>query len=756
MFANFATKRHLNGPLRAVSPVTADDDINWKQASAVRPNKNNKTKSSLVSQDREGNEHLASYFARTFKGRAKPVRHSIFYSLKDSIQLFWVEAISLLIPSCYIALVLTLFFSIVLFVASPMVDAIVSGEYLMATAWSSPVVLSLGLFFVLIKPLFGGFISHHGRVLKSHEAPDLMQLVFHLSKYLGVKPPKRIEINNETVMRVDAYAGINSLYRDDYKIIIGAPLLYGMDMKELTAMLTHELAHFRYKHKKISYYLINHVSEWLYSRAMGRDKRHQKLLVRMQKESLSSLEYGELWCWRKVHRLQQSCFHFLFRLHRKLTAWKCREIELMTDANAMNVVGSQAFESMLQQLRLIQSAQAVVSEQNKWAWKEGFLLDDYALAVAMEAKKLTRKKLSKVQSEYQQSITYFCPSDADRLKQSKRMRRVGLMTLAEPALDLLNNGSELSKELTVLDYASSGINAPDRYCISSAAIRKLQQRKTKVDLLSDHYFDRRAHERILKFEPSEELQISSLDVQASIDFLQRIRVEDQKQQRVLQNLKKRIEKSFVVERLKASKLPVKSYLKQEIPSDKQAKAYLKYMRAQYEQAQHQVESVDQVFYQRAHGALGYMDIKLRNTINSSFHNLELYCQVRKQVASLKEAYLSLGFIVSGLHNGVSVRILRAGVEEKRLCWTRLQDLHRALKSRPIQVSLHKNSIHVLAYLEFKLGDLPGDSGNMTVEEVSDYIQNTLALLDFQYQKWLSQVAVVMTRFEKHLKVDFSS
>ena len=756
MFANFATRSHLNGPLRAVSPVTVDEDIDWKRASAKAKNKNNKKQAQNMAQAMtetirdENTQRLQAYFKDTFSGSAQA--ESIGF--KNRLQLLWVEAISLCIPVIYVAAVLALFFFVVALFAVPMVEHGIEGNLLQATAWTCPFIISLGLFFVLIKPLFGGFVSYHGRVLRPEEAPALMSLVRHLSQHLNVRPPKRIEVNNETVMRVDAYAGINSIYRDDYKLIIGLPLLFSMDIPQLTAMLTHELSHFRSKQKKVAYYLINHVSEWLYHRASGEDKRHQLLLKRMQREGLHRYEYVELWLWQKVHGMQQITFHFLFRLHRKLTAWKCRQIELETDRSAMEVVGSVAFENMLNQLRLIQSAQTVVTKQNDWAWKEGFLLDDYAQAVVMESKKITRKKLAKVQLESSESVTYFCPSDAIRLQQAKRIKKSGLVDIKDGASSLLYAGRTLSKELTALDYLSSGIKAPQRYSISSEIIRKLQQRKEKVNLLANHYFDGRSKDRILRFEPSEEASINGLDVQGSIEYIRLIRNEDMKQQIAARNLLKRIRKGFVVERLIESKLPVMAHMKGELPSNKNAKAYLKYMRAQYQQTLYQLESVDKVFYQRAHEALIHMDMSVRNNISMSFHNLELYCQVRNEVENLFEASQSLGFIVNGLHNRVSTKILQAGVSEKKLLWQRLVLLRKALKSRPIQVNLHRNNIHVVAYLDFKLGPVPSDSKAVTVEEMSDYGHKMLALLGFQYQKWQSQVAVALTRFEKENQVYF--
>ena len=741
MFANFAARRHLTGPLRAVSPVAENDsEIDWKAASKKAKHAIHK-KSIPVPSD--NSQKLSEYFVRSFKGSLALKKINI----KESLELVLVEAVSLLIPMVYISVVFAAMAGVIIFFSQPVIEYLGNEKYIEATLWGSPAVLAFGLLYILMRPLFGGFKSFHGRVLRGHEAPALKSLTTELSRHLNVKPPRRIEVNNETALRVDAYAGVNSIYRDEYKIIIGAPLLMGMSVNQLAAMLAHELSHFRNKKKKLAFYLMHHVSEWLYFRATGQDKFHQKLLSRMQKEGLSKLEYLELWMWQRIHLVQQSAFSCMFSVHRDLTSWKSRQIELETDADAISLVGSDDFSSMLRQLRLIQRSQTAVSKQNDWAWKEGYLLDDYGLAVALEAKKAS-VNIDKLFGEHSdKEVTRFCPSDAVRLENAKALNHKGVLTAKIPASLLLEKASLISKELTLLDYVSTGIGAPEKHCVSSQKIRELQLKKEKLNQLARRYFDGRIETRVLRFEPSEERDVSQFDIQTSIDYIRRYRVEDRKQQAASANLLKRIHKAYVIQRLVQSKLPLKKYLGNEVLAKGESEAYLEHMRAQYQQALYHMEAMDQVFYQRAFIALNHLDMAARSEALGAFSNLEFYAQVRREVSSINEAYNPLSLIVNSLHNGVSTKILQAGVKEKQQVWRILQELIASLKEKPVKVSLNRRRIHILEYFEVKLGPLPNDSKEITIQELADYVSQLLQLLSFQYHKWQSQVALVMTRFE---------
>jgi Zn-dependent protease with chaperone function len=741
VFANFASRRHLTGPLRAVSPVAENDsEIDWKTASKKAKKA---TALNSIPAHSLNSRKLSAYFDKSFKGLLAADRNTI----KDNLELGFVEVVSLLIPLLYISLVLSLMTLGIAFFSEPMVLHIIEARYLDATYWASPAVLMLGLLYILMRPLFGGFKSYHGRVLLAHEAPALFALTNGLSRHLNVRAPKRIEINNETVLRVDAYAGINSIYRDEYKIVIGAPLLMGLSLNQLTAMLAHELSHFRNKQKKVAFYLMHHVSEWLYFRASGQDKFHQKLLRRMQKEHLSKFEYAELWVWQRIHLVQQNTFYCMFSAHRRLTAWKSRQIELQTDKAAVSIVGAKNFTSMLRQLRQIQNSQEAVSKQNNWAWKEGYLLDNYALAVALEANKATTKSNLLFNQNQGKEVTHFCPCDAARIAHANGFETKSVLTANIRASLLFENPEKVCKELTILDYVSTEISEAEKHCVSSEKIRQLQAKKEQLDKLAYRYFDGRIESRILRFEPTEERDVSQFDIQTSIDYIRRYRVEDRKYQISSGNLLKRIHKAYLMQRLILSGLPLKKHLGNEVLPKGESDAYLEHMRSQYLQALYHMEAMDQVFYQRAFVTLNYLDVASRGMVLPAFSNLEYYAQVRREILSIEEAYNPLSLIVNSLHNGVSTKILQAGVKEKQELWLKLKSLAVKLENMPVKVSLNRRNIHIIAYLDAKLGKLPDSSYGMTVEDLALYTCQLLQLMSFQYHKWQSQVALVMSRFE---------
>ena len=740
MFANFAAKRHFNGPLKAVSPV-ADDfaEVDWKLASKMA------RKSAEIPSDVSANSRkLINYLNKSFQGKAPKE----FVSIKEGFELFLVEAVSLFVPLFYIIFVLGLLGITCFFFSEPMIVYLQNEDYLHATYWACPAVLSIGLLYVLLRPIFGGFRSYHGRVLLQHEAPALFELVDKMSQHLGVKPPKRIEVNNETALRVDAYSGVNSIYRDEYKLIIGMPLIMSLSLNELAAMIAHEIAHFRSKHKKVAFYLMHHVSEWLYFRATGQDHLYQKLLQRMQKERLPKYEYIELWCWQRVYLIQQSLFMLLFQSHRRLTAWKCRQIEFETDLVACQVSGEQAFKDMFRGVRTAQYAQKAVSLQNDWAWKDGYLLDDYGLAVSLEAKKIPSSALKAIEEGYGKTISYFCPNDLERMTNIVAGNHKGVLKANVEARFLFEDVSKLSKDLTLLDYEANGIKDALNYCVSSEKIRKLKQVRDLSLVSAKHYFDGRGDNRILKFEPSHERDVLQFDVQSSINYIRDFRVEDRKYQASANNLFKRIEKTYILERLRASKLPVHKYVPQDVAPRKEAQGYLQYMQEQYQKLMKQMEYMDQVYYQRAHQGLNVLDRHSRNKIIQAFHNLELYCQVRHELDELTLASKPLKMIVHGLTAGANTRILQAAATEKRITWDLIQTFRSKLGERPVKVALHGKPVHILTYLDCKLGGLPVSSSDMSIMAMAEYLHQLLELLTFQYNKWLGQLAGTLIGFER--------
>ena len=136
MFANFAAKRHLTGPLRAVSPVAEDNnDIDWKSASLEAGASTANKTDVLLS---ENALKLNAYFKKVLKASVINEKSSF----KDSLQLAYVEAVSLIIPSIYIAFILSIFGALIMLFVEPTLANFNDGSILVATAWVCLALLS--------------------------------------------------------------------------------------------------------------------------------------------------------------------------------------------------------------------------------------------------------------------------------------------------------------------------------------------------------------------------------------------------------------------------------------------------------------------------------------------------------------------------------------------------------------------------------------------------------------------------------------
>ena len=127
MFANFAAKRHLTGPLRAVSPVAEDDnEIDWRAASQEASSTAAKRSDVLLS---DNARKLNAYFKKVFKAQISSEK----LSFKNSCQLIYVEAISLLIPTVYIGSILGALSVLILLFVEPIIRYFDQGQLLEAT-----------------------------------------------------------------------------------------------------------------------------------------------------------------------------------------------------------------------------------------------------------------------------------------------------------------------------------------------------------------------------------------------------------------------------------------------------------------------------------------------------------------------------------------------------------------------------------------------------------------------------------------------
>ena len=103
--------------------------------------------------------------------------------------------------------------------------------------------------------------TENGIEIKREDYPDFFSLIDNIVKEIGCKSPKHVYIDEEC-NACGFYDGIWGYCFQRLNLVIGIPLLFGMNKTELKAILSHELGHF--SQKSLSTHRIAFISEWLF------------------------------------------------------------------------------------------------------------------------------------------------------------------------------------------------------------------------------------------------------------------------------------------------------------------------------------------------------------------------------------------------------------------------------------------------------------------------------------------------------------
>lgn len=103
--------------------------------------------------------------------------------------------------------------------------------------------------------------SEEGIEIKREDYPDFFSLIDNIVKEVGCKSPKHVYLDEECNASA-FYDGIWGYCFQRLNLVIGIPLLFGINKTELKAILSHELGHF--SQKSLSTHRIAFISKWLF------------------------------------------------------------------------------------------------------------------------------------------------------------------------------------------------------------------------------------------------------------------------------------------------------------------------------------------------------------------------------------------------------------------------------------------------------------------------------------------------------------
>ena len=209
-------------------------------------------------------------------------------------------------------------------------------------AYVTPLVVGVICFFFLTKPLLARKPQTGARfVLRPGEEPGLELFVEKICRAVGASEPREIELNAEVNAAAAFRRGWLSLFGKDLNLVIGLPLVAGMNMRSFGGVLAHEFGHFAQGLGMRLTYIVRSVNAWFARVVYERDSWDMKL-----EEAAESwdgwisiiLQIARFFVW-----LSRRILWCLMHVGHAISCFALRQMEYDADSYEVQFAGSETF-----------------------------------------------------------------------------------------------------------------------------------------------------------------------------------------------------------------------------------------------------------------------------------------------------------------------------------------------------------------------------------------------------------------------------
>jgi Zn-dependent protease with chaperone function len=322
--------------------------------------------------------------------------------------------------------------------------------------YSLAVVLLLGCLLIisLVRPL----IARPGRVdqphfLKPEQQPLLFSFVEELAVAGGMPMPSDIAVDcsvNSCHVRAGGVAG---LFRSEFTLVVGLPLVASLRLDQLAGVLAHELGHAAQAAAMWPSRFITSMNAWFSRVACEPDELDERIRTRCETAHPAvrlALRFAEV-----LFRPARVVLRLLMWAESAATSVFLRRMELEADGYQIHIAGTDAFVSTVRELNLLAiAAQRAVVELSHM-WRKGQLVDDYPRLIAAlrggYSKGFVRTLLAGLE-EGRTGIFSGHPCDRDRVALARKKQAEGILATRLPASALFVDYEELCREVTFEFY----------------------------------------------------------------------------------------------------------------------------------------------------------------------------------------------------------------------------------------------------------------------------------------------------------------
>ncbi|MEY2430156.1 MAG: hypothetical protein QOJ40_3041 [Verrucomicrobiota bacterium] len=319
-------------------------------------------------------------------------------------------------------------------------------------AYFGPLMFGAAFFLTLFKTFFARRPKPSKPcTLSLGDAPALFPLIRRVCRLVGAPVPRRVQVNCE----VNAGVNFRGLFGKDFTLTIGLPLAAGLDMREFTGLLAHELSHLNQSTAIRLTYIIRTINLWFARGVYERDLWDFRLAFwtsvtpRFIAIFLLMAQIG-IWISRRILWCLMTAGH-------GLSCFMLRQMEYEADLCQIKVVGTSSFISTVHRLRHLNLAsEGALRHMQKTWFKHRELYDrlpEFILHRARRASASANERAVDEALAKKTSLFDSHPSDASRIDRARRANQSGLVAQQPgPASSLFAEFQSLSRQVTRNQY----------------------------------------------------------------------------------------------------------------------------------------------------------------------------------------------------------------------------------------------------------------------------------------------------------------
>lgn len=312
-------------------------------------------------------------------------------------------------------------------------------------------VVAVSVFVALIKPVFiRGDHEYQEMLLNPKQEPVLFEFVNRICRVVGAPAPDQIMVDPQ----VNAAASYVSGVMDDrLRLVIGLPLVLGLNTRQFAGVLAHEFGHFSQTRGMRLTFIVRSIEMWFQNAIFHRDGFDQKIIE--FSESSNLLLKIPFWFARVVVWITRWVLYGLMYAGHFFVSKLLQEMEYDADRHETRLSGGRAFASTCERISVLSLCQSVTFNDLDHYRRMKRLPDNLPAILVANEGRLDVDKVKEIQHEILNTPTNWYdshPSDRDRIQNAAREQTDGIFTIEHPSTVLFSDIDGLCKVVTMQTY----------------------------------------------------------------------------------------------------------------------------------------------------------------------------------------------------------------------------------------------------------------------------------------------------------------